>query len=153
MENNYEIIEREAASSMRMLVWYIIPASIISLALLFILLFVPIAHAEIDSCTAVKCIMGEARGEPYKGKVAIASALRNRGTIKGVYGCKATFSEPEWVWEQARRAWLESAIKDVVNGASFWGSIKVDKKWIARMAKTMIKTVKVGNHVFYREGK
>jgi len=99
---------------------------------------------------AVKCIMGEARGESYEGKVAIAAALRNRGTTKGVYGCKAVFTEPDWVWEDARKAWLESAVNDAVNGADHWGSTIVDKAWIAKMDKSMKKTVVVGNHAFYK---
>ncbi len=119
---------------------------------LFILLlcFPCICRADVKDKIAVKCIMGEARGESYKGKLAIASALRNRGTTKGVYGCDAKFKEPEWVWEQSEKAWLESKKIDIVFGADHWGSTRVDKKWIARMDKTMIKTVKVGNHVFYK---
>ena len=38
--------------------------------------------AEIDSATAVNCIMGEARGESLEGMTAVAEVLRKRKSTK-----------------------------------------------------------------------
>lgn len=108
-----------------------------------------LSQAKILDDVAVKCIMGEARGESYEGKLAIAEALRNRNHTSGVYGCKAYYKEPEWVWEQARRAWAESKTSNLVDGANHWGSTIVDKKWIDKMYKTMTYKGQVGNHKFF----
>lgn len=102
---------------------------------------------------AVYCIMGEARGEGYDGMIACAEALRNRGSVKGVYGCQAKFKEPQWVWERARKAWRESAHTNTVLGAQYWGSLVVDQHWIKRMEKAgYTHTLTVKNTAFYREG-
>lgn len=121
------------------------------LALLLLMLAVAAQADEVlndDVC--IKCVMGEARGEGYQGMVAVSEALRNRGTIRGVYGCHAVFNEPKWVWDLARKAWSESAHSNLVNGADHWGSTKVDGKWIAKMEKTMTFTAQVNNHRFYK---
>ena len=99
----------------------------------------------------VKCILGEARGEGYDGMVAIAEAIRNRGTLRGVYGCRAVFNEPKWVWDLGRKAWEESEHTQIVKGADHWGSTKVDGKWIARMEKTMTFKAQVKNHKFFKQ--
>ena len=96
----------------------------------------------------IHCIMGEARGEGLIGMTAIAEAMRNRGTLKGVYGCKATFSEPNWVWRIARQAWLDSYDSNLTKGATHWESTDfVIPYWV----KAMDITVTIGKHVFYKE--
>ena len=116
---------------------------------LLITVFISCAGAEVDDKQAVKAIVGEASGEGYRGMLAVASAIRNRKTLKGVYGLNAKHvkNEPQWVWEKAKKAWLESKVKDVVDGADHWESVHFpEPKW----AKNMIPTVKVGNHQFWR---
>lgn len=109
--------------------------------------------AEIDEDTAVYCVMGEARGEGYDGMLACSEAIRNRGTLKGVYGCQAKFTEPQWVWDQARKAWRTSAHTNTVGGAQYWASLKVDQAWIKRMEKAgFVHTLTVKNTAFYKEG-
>ena len=85
---------------------------LIAIFLAVILLFIAIGTAEADEIprdVAVHCILGEARDQGLDGLTAVAEALRNRGTTKGVYGCKATFKEPKWVWDMGRKAWNQSA--------------------------------------------
>lgn len=108
---------------------------------------------EIPDEQGIRCIIGEAAGEGFEGLLACADALQNRGTTKGVYGCQAKHidREPAWVWEMARKAWLEAKTRDVVFGATCWGSIKIDKDWVKQMDKKMIKTIKIKDHVFYKE--
>lgn len=110
------------------------------------------AHAEIDPNIAIKAIVGEAEGESYRGKLAIAEALRNRGHVRGVYGVSSPrlSKAPKWVWVEAEKAWKESANTNLVKGADHWES--TDFK-VPTWAKKMTKTAIIGKHVFYRGGK
>lgn len=105
------------------------------------------AYAEIPADLAVQAIMGEARGETLLGKTAVAEALRNRGHLRGVYGLKASFNEPEWVWEQARKAWQESSKTNLVKGADHWESTDFKTPY---WAKNMVVTAHIGKHKFYK---
>ena len=101
----------------------------------------------------VRAIIGEASGEGYNGMLAIASALRRRGSLRGVYGIKAKHieSEPGSTWVKARKAWKEGKHKDITNGANGWGSkedVKKFKKQKWWKKATVTKTI--GNHVFYK---
>ncbi len=127
---------------------------LIFIVLVIAFLFLAVkANAEgIPEEVAVHCIMGEARGEGYSGMLAHGEALRARGTIKGVYGCKSKFKEPEWVWDMARKAWKESRHTKTVKGADHWGSLIVDKKWIAEMErKGFVRTAIIKNTAFYKK--
>ena len=104
---------------------------------------------EIPDNLAVHAIIGEASGEGYQGMLAVACGIRNRGTLKGVYGLNAKHvdNEPGWVWALARKAWKESVDVDIVNGADHWES--TDFK-IPGWAKDMVKVFEYKNHCFYR---
>jgi len=73
---------------------------------------------------ATNAIVGEAAGQPYIVKLGVAGAIRNRGTLRGVYGYNAAHNqfEPKWVWVEAQRAWRESAQRDITHGATHFGS-------------------------------
>lgn len=112
---------------------------------------------EIPEDKAVACILGEARGEGAQGIRLMASALRNRGTTQGVYGCRANISKEmaylkaKGIYQQAVKAWRDSAKTDLVNGATFWASKTVDGDWIKRMRKAGFKLVlEHRNHEFYK---
>ena len=110
------------------------------------------AMAEDIPFTDENCIraaVGEASGEGYNGLLAVCCALRNRKTLRGVYGFKTQRREPERVWEIARKAWEESKDKDIVGGAGHWENITAFGKpyW----TKSMQKTVTIGAHTFYKE--
>lgn len=118
---------------------------------IFSLVFTGKAHGEVISDNqAIKAIMGEASNQGYQGMLAVAGAIRNRGTLRGVYGVKAKhiYKEPKWVWEQARKAWKESASKDITLGADHWENIKAfgTPYW----SKGMKKTVLIKDHQFYK---
>ena len=106
---------------------------------------------QISESLAVQCIIGEAENQGLDGMRAHASALRNRGHVRGVYGCKAKRETPEWVFKQAKRAWRDSADYDYVDGADHFGAVGLDNKWIARMGKTMTFVKQVKDVRFYRE--
>lgn len=105
---------------------------------------------------AIRGIIGEASGEGYRGMLAIAAAIRNRGTLKGVYGVDAPHikTEPQTTWAKARMAWEESKQKDPTKGATVWGNEEDVRKfrrtkWFWRMERTAV----IGSHQFFREKK
>jgi hypothetical protein len=75
---------------------------------------------------AIRAIIGEAAGEPFTTKLAIAGALRNRDSLAGVRGlrnARMIDAQPDWVWADARRAWSESATNDLTHGATHFDSV------------------------------
>ncbi len=101
----------------------------------------------------VVAIVGEAAGEPYKGKVAVAEVIRRRGNLKGVYGLKAPHvkREPAWVFQQAHKAWKESVKTDYSKKATHFENEKAFGR--PAWAKRMQVTARIGSHTFYREAR
>jgi hypothetical protein len=109
------------------------------------------ANSAVNDNLAVRAIIGEAGNQGEKGMLAVACAIRNRGTLKGVYGVNAKhiYKEPQWVWALAKKVWLESATKDITNGATHWENIKAfgTPYWV----KSMVKVFEYKDHKFYKE--
>ena len=124
----------------------IIKTTLIFIYLALLVLIALPCHAE--DKIEIRCIMGEARGETLIGMTAIGEAIRNRGHLRGVYGCKAKFTEPRWVWKIARQAWLNSYSSNLTKGATHWESTDFP---IPYWVKAMDITVIIGKHVFYKE--
>ena len=90
---------------------------------------------------AVSAIVGEAAGSPYLVKLGVAAAIRNRNSLRGVYGLNARHNatEPAWVWADARRAWSQSATNDPTHGAVNFGcKADVDKGTFAGQHLTAV---------------
>lgn len=129
----------------------------ISLALIISSIFWQNVHAgEINEQRAINAIIGESEGEPEEGKIAIACAIRNRGTLNGVYGetaprvVKHLYSEKTYYL--AKSAWVvsESASRcnALIHGATNWeGTAFKTPSW----AKRMVVTATIKNQRFYRE--
>lgn len=112
------------------------------------------AHAEdISTYDAVHAIIGEAENQNYKGMLAVACVIRNRGTLKGVYGLRAKrvryslFNEESLI--DAKLAWEESAKHDITHGATHWENIKAFGRpyWV----ENCVETFRYKDHIFYRE--
>ena|ERR1035441_7930632 len=106
-------------------------------------------ETAVSEAQAVRAMVGEASNQGYTGLLAVGNVIRHRGSIKGLYGAKAAHcdKEPSWVWILARKAWAESANRDVTGGASWFESTDFKQpKWAANMTKT----VKIGKHQFYK---
>lgn len=107
---------------------------------------------------AIKAVLGEARGEyvngdNYPSMYAVACAIRNRGTLKGVYGATASMEEigPE-LYQQASRAWFNSEDGgDPTLGATHWHN--VEREGENYWTKKLTRTYKVGSHTFFRESR
>lgn len=114
-----------------------------------------LAGSIIPKVRAVNAIIGEAEGESYRGKLAVACAIRNRGTLNGVYGEYSKRVKEHLygakVFVDTVRAWEESA--DLINcqfidGADHWeGTAFPIPKWAVEKKVTAI----VGNQRFYRD--
>lgn len=134
---------------------------VLSLALLLI---AQTAYAFTDD-EAIRAIIGEDATE--NGQVAVAHAIRNRGTLTGVYGLRAVkwsgnglkrykkgivveSITPE-TWQRASKAWFESAyMPDVTKGADHWEGVKFKKPyWTKGMADCGV----FGENRFYRGSK
>jgi hypothetical protein len=83
-----------------------------------------LSAAPISNSDAVRAIVGEAAGQPYIVKLAVAEAIHNRGTLCGVYGLNAAHNrtEPAWVWRDGRRAWAQSKTTAITHGATHFGN-------------------------------
>ena len=153
-------------------VWIGLVAAIMALILIFTLSVFAQAKTisedkaiakEIKEIDAIKSCLGEAEGEPYEGKLAIMGALRNRGSLRGVYGYKAiSFKNGHYyrgrrkissrIVEDAETAWIESSQVDESNGATGWGNDNdINKFCSSSWWSKCIITAHIGNHWFYRQ--
>lgn len=105
--------------------------------------------ADFTEEEAIQAIVGEAANQPYVGQVALAEAIRNRGTLQGVYGARRdTSREPEWVFERAEKAWNESKTTNLVKGATHWENVK--QFGMPYWADTMQITKVYADHTFFK---
>lgn len=109
--------------------------------------------APISDTQAVRAIVGEAANQGRVGMLAVAGAIRNRGTLKGVYGVKnpSVDKQPAWVFERARTAWASSATNDITHGATHWENFAAFGK--PRWAGAMTVTTNIGAHTFMKEAR
>lgn len=113
-----------------------------------------LACAAVPRQDAIYAIIGEAEGEGARGMLAVACAIRNRGTLKGVYGLHANrvinreFSEI--TLQTATHAWDLSSDSDnckFIDGATHWEGTKFKTPY---WAKGMQVTATIGNQRFYK---
>lgn len=128
---------------------------------LIILFLMPIKATygqEIPAQRATLAIIGEAENQKAQGMLSVACAIRNRKTLKGVYGeknprvLKRKYSAQ--TYKQAQEAWTKSAIPaqcEFIKGADHWENINAFG--LPSWAKTMVKTYEYKDHVFYRSTK
>jgi len=97
------------------------------LATLILLLSLP-AYAQISERRAVNAIIGECGGCSRLSQLWVACAIRNRGSLRGVYGehnpvvKRATASQRA----NALAVWRQSATNDVTHGLRFFGCKRDD---------------------------
>lgn len=95
---------------------------VVSLATLLLGLLASRA-ATITTAQAVDAIIGEAGNQSFTTQVAVACAIRNRGTLQGVYGVSNPVVKQATakVRAKALRAWQASARQDIVKGCRYFG--------------------------------
>lgn len=132
----------------------LIPLVIVAVVLFVFFLFATHCQAsEINKTRFINAIIGEAESEPAIGKLAVACAIRNRGTLKGVYGEKAPrvinklYSSK--IKAEAEKAFDASSVKgacEFISGADHWeGTAFKTPIW----AKHMKETFRTKGQVFY----
>ena len=130
---------------------------VLGLILLLALIHAGVSEARSKAMSydtqVIKAIIGENDKDGFAGMYAVACAIRNRGTLKGVHGrYKKLRNVPDGTIMKAARAWHTSEYgRDVTNGATHWENVKAFGKpdW----AKDMVVTARIGRHVFYKERK
>lgn len=133
---------------------------IILLCLLFSVVtavcFVHLAHAYTQD-QAIQATIGEAEDQGLIGMEAVACAIRNRGSLRGVYGFKAPrVIKHKYRLEtlkMAKYAILQSQDKDfcesLVHGATFWEGTRFKRPY---WASGMIVTATIKDQRFYKKG-
>jgi hypothetical protein len=108
---------------------------------------------QLNPAQCVKAIVGEASSETYKTQVAIAAVIRNRGSLKGVYGIHSPHikRESKQTFAKAEKAWTESAKFDPTNGCNMWGG-KCDDWYFMGVLK-LKPVMTIGSTRFYRNDK
>jgi hypothetical protein len=123
--------------------------------LVFLLMASSVVHAY-TFVDEVKAVIGEAEGEPQQGKEAVACAIHNRGTLKGVYGLRAPRVANELysvrTWHDAviavYTAQDEAYCNGLIHGAQYWeGTAFKTPLW----ARKMTLTATIGHQRFYRK--
>ena len=153
---NPPIEEQENVNKLESLLTPILVGAFIFAIWILFSIFCTKAHADIPKDLAVKAIIGEAENQKYKGMLAIACCLRNRNTLKGVYGLhsprviKHKYSNQTLLL--ANKAWEESRYLDITNKATGWGNNKdvIEFKrqgWFKNCKVTAI----INQHIFYKE--
>lgn len=125
-----------------------------------------------DDTWGIMTVWGEARGEEYQGKVAVAEVIRNRmkfkyssdGTAantvlrKYQFSCHnhddpnrilmAKLNDNDPVVKECIKAWNESKNTNLTKNAVLYCNLKVVSS-IPSWAKMEKKTTSIGNHTFF----
>jgi hypothetical protein len=80
-------------------------------------------HAGVSEAQAVKAIIGEAGNQSFTTMTAVASAIRNRGSLQGVYGVgnPCVNKASARLKAMALKAWRASAVKSTVGRLRYFG--------------------------------
>ena len=99
---------------------------------------------------AVNAILGEGSNQSYRAMLGIACAIRNRGTLQGVYGEHNAVVKQATakLKSKAQRAWQESADCDIVDGCKFFGSPQDRSYFIDKLHFQPI--LSIGDVTFYK---
>ena len=123
-----------------------------------------ITKQDVFESQAIKAILGEGEDQGYVGMVCLGEAIRNRGTLKGVYGYKVVVVKDNKFYRKtkkglreitpnivsdAKRAWKESENTDYLHGADHWENVKAFG--VPVWAKGMRIMFEHKDHVFFKE--
>ena len=113
----------------------------------------------------VATLYHEARGEGVMGMEAVASVIMHRAKQSHRSVCSIVYERKQfsWVYETKDKhikgnimdilsithKALSGVLVDVTHGATFYHATYVKPSW----AKHKVMTVKINNHIFYRENK
>lgn len=132
-------------------------AAVITVIIVAALWFFKESSMPFKDAKAINCIIGEAEGEPYNGKLYVAHAILNRKSLMGVNGCSSRRVREKLYAKQSavdsELAWAEAKMfhekLDPTFGANHWLSkedIASEVSWVNNCKPT----VKIGNHTFFK---
>ena len=115
------------------------------------------SSAIISEHKAVLAVIGEAEGEGYEGMLAVSCAIRNRGTLKGVYGLHSYrvvhHKYSNMTEATAETAWYNSRVPEectFIHGATGWGNAQdVAQFRNSLWFPSVYFTAHIGHHYFY----
>lgn len=117
------------------------------------LVYISTAVGSGEGSKAVKIIVGEAADQNFRGKLAVAEVIRNRGGTKGFSSAKKDLDkffsqQPPRTRSEARMAWVISRFTNVSGGADHFDNVKKfgEPEW----AKGMKKTAVIDDMQYYR---
>ena len=101
----------------------LLPRAVHALILALCLCAFVVQSAPIPESLAVNAIIGEAGNQPFATQVRVACAIRNRGSLTGVYGVNNPVVKQASAKVRARayRAWKVSALSDLTHGLRYFG--------------------------------
>jgi len=108
---------------------------------------------------AVRALIGEAGGQKDDELLAHAYALKNRGTLKGVYGLHSKHAKhpSAKVWQRACKAWREANLYpklNMIGERTEWRSeydlAKMAKRHLKWADQGLFDPLKVGKTTFFR---
>ena len=105
---------------------------ILTIILLFVLVFSPKVYAQVDSTLAIWTIVSEAANQGLKGMICVGEVIRHRKSTKGFYGYRSNHvdRQPQEVWQMAAKAWALSASTNYTQGADHFENIRrFGKPW------------------------
>lgn len=122
------------------------------------------AYAKSEAECLAAAIWAEARGETFKGKIAVAHVILNRVAITEQDVCEVVHVKNQFSWTRSKadlqRAYAKSKeflglsedllmgqYDDPTKGATHFHTKAVRPKWIFGMQKTKI----IGSHIFYKD--
>ena len=108
------------------------------------------ARTKISDRDAVRAIIGEGANQSDAALAGIASAIHNRGNLRGVYGLTnpVVNRASDALWARARRAWnLAKNGVDAAAGCKFFGC-PTDVPWFHKHGFIAVKTI--GQITFYK---
>lgn len=110
----------------------------------------PGQRRQVPTAKFLSAILGEASDQGTRGMLAVACALRNRGSLRGVYGVSnpVIAQASPALRAQALAAWRKSATTDITGGATHWGNLRDIQT--AKFYSRLTFTVKIGGHYFFK---
>lgn len=107
--------------------------------------------AVMSQSDPIKVIVGESANQGFKGMVAVGEVIRNRGSLKGMYGLNAKHHEKLLIWVEASIAWPTSYFTDFVKGATQFENVwkfGFPKSWDR---ERLVCVTQIKDHWFFKE--
>jgi len=109
-------------------------------------------RSPISDSDAVRAIIGEGANQSDAALAGIASAIHNRGNLRGVFGLRnpVVDTASDALWARARRAWnlaKTGGDPEDIRGCKFFGC-PTDMQWFHKHGFIAVKTI--GQITFYK---